>query len=165
MSPYGKYFLIGVLCTLLAVAAMFKVLNLGAPNSFSTPSPTTLAISPDTVVIDRLPSYRTLSGINIAFKGKEKFPQTISTRLAKNLLITSFRATGENAHKSSIRITWDDGTFETVPAGISNRQFPAEKRAKEIVVFGYSVHERQVFHDSSKPGVLNWEIFYEPVEE
>jgi len=164
MLQYCKVFLMGVLCTLFLGFAIFKIFHFGTASDISTPMPKGLVIAPDTVVIDRLPSYITLSGINVDFKGRGKFPQIISTRLAKNVLITSFRATGENAQKSSIKIIWEDGTSETVPAGISNRQFPPEKLAKEIIVFGYSVHERKVFHDTAEPGMLNWEILYEPVE-
>lgn len=164
MSPYGKNFMIGAACTLLLVATTFKIFNAGTTISLGPTETPTLVISPDTVVIDRLPSYKTVNGINVAFNGKEKYPQLVLGTLAKNIVITSFRAEGENAHKSSITITWEDGTIDKISAGVTNRSFPPEKRAKEILVSGYSAHERQLFHDTSKPGILNWEIIYEPIE-
>lgn len=169
MPQYFKPFLLGVLCTIAAVAMILWPLGYDAPSKQADDirgeeKQAALAISEDTVSITSLPSFRSLNGINVPFRGKKRFVQGIAGRYAQNITIAGFRASGENAYKSAIIITWEDGSIELVPAGTANVRFPPEKRAKEIIVQGYSVHERKVFRDSARDGVLNWEIIYEPVE-
>lgn len=168
MLQYLKPFLLGALCTIGAVIIIGWTLGYEMPNRADgieiEGQQATLAIPGDTVSITSLPSYRTLNGINVAFRGQKRYVQNIAGRYAQHITITSFRASGENAYKSAIIITWEDGSLEVVPAGTANMRFPSAKKAKEIVVQGYSVHERKVFRDSGRDGVLNWEIIYEPVE-
>lgn len=163
-----KAFLLGALCTIGAIIIVLWVLGYEPPNRVDRTEvegkETTLAISEDTVSITSLPSYRTLSGINVIFRGKERYAQNIAGRYAQNITITSFRASGENAYKSAVIIIWEDGSIEVVPAGTANLRLSPEKKAKEIIIQGYSVHERKVFRDSARDGVLDWEIIYEPVE-
>lgn len=169
MPKYLKSFLMGVLCTAAAAVMIWWALL-----DHQKPDPGTeiqvedkqepLVISPDTVLITPLPSYRTLNGVNVSFRGRKRYVQNMSGRYARNINIVSFCAAGENANKSAVIITWEDGSVETVSTGTTNFRFPAEKRAKEIAIQGYSMHERKVFQDSFRDGVLNWEILYEPVE-
>jgi hypothetical protein len=157
-----KPFLLGVLCTMMIFAGGYKLWEYYLPN---TAAPITIdTIPPGTVLIDALPTYRTLNGINVSFKGKESFEQPIAGRAAKDIIIVSFKAMGENAGKSTINILWEDGTVERIPAGTMNRRLPSERVAKQITIQGYCVHERKIFRDSSRTGTLNWEIHYQAVE-
>lgn len=167
-----KYFVYGTICTLLLIfmgahisEIDFAIRNNRVNTGELIETSENLLVMPDTVVIEALPTFRTLNGINVPFRGKTSFQQVIVGRYAKNIIIPHFKATGENAHKSVIEITWEDGTIDLIPAGTIERHFPQERRAKKIVIHGYSVHERRVFHDSTKPGVLDWEILYIPAEE
>jgi hypothetical protein len=168
MPKYLKPFLMGALCIVATAIMVLWALDYKRPDPVDgitvEDKQGALAISSDTVLITALPSYRTLNGINVAFRGKKRYLQKFVGRYAQNITIVSFRATGEHAYKSTILITWEDDSTEIVSAGVTNIRFSAEKRAKEIVVQGYSVHERKVFRDSIRDGVLNWEILYEPVE-
>lgn len=170
MRQFLKPFLLGVLCTGVIILVVFLTreheISPGANGNEpeAEKKQTSLAISSDTVLISAIPAYKTLEGSNIAFRGKQRFQQNIAGCYAKRITIVSFRATGENSYKSAIIIRWEDGSLDLVPIGVTNMCFPPDKRAKEIVVQGYSVHERKVFRDSSRDGVLNWEILYEPIE-
>ncbi|WP_371363607.1 hypothetical protein SRRS_44850 [Sporomusa rhizae] len=116
------------------------------------------------VTITPLPSLRIVRGTEVPFKGKIELRQAIAGRAAKDIAIVNFQATGEHADKSVIKIVWDNGEVEKVVPGTNNKRFAPEKRAVEIVVTGYSMHERRLFKDSSRDGMLTWEIRYEPVD-
>jgi hypothetical protein len=99
----------------------------------------------------------------VPFSGKVTLPQAIAGRFAKNLTIVNFSAAGDRAEKSAIKIVWENGEVERITPGTQNKQFAPERRAVEITIEGYSVHERRIFKDSARPGTLTWEIRYEPV--
>ncbi|HMM22249.1 MAG TPA: hypothetical protein PKA10_16130 [Selenomonadales bacterium] len=122
------------------------------------------AVPSDAVTIKTLPPLYTLSGVEVPFEGRAELPLKITGRLAKELHIVGFQATGENAQKSAIRITWEDGGQELIPPGVTNLKLAPDRTAKQISVIGYSMHERRVFKDSSRTGTLSWEIQYSPVD-
>ncbi|CUH96512.1 putative membrane protein [Propionispora sp. 2/2-37] len=119
---------------------------------------------PNAVTVIPLPSLRILSGNHVAFEGTAAFTQSLNGRFAKNLSIIAFEADGEHADKSMIKIVWENGETDMIPPGSKNKTFAPERRAISITVVGYSMHERRIFKDSSRPGTLTWEIHYEPVE-
>jgi hypothetical protein len=164
MTNHIRSFLWGVVCAVFLLVGGFFAWDTYFDGPGQSPILTTNSIPPGTVIIEPLPTYRTFNGINVSFKGKADFQQVIAGRYAQDIRIISFRATGENAEKSSISIVWEDGTTEIVPAGVSERNLGAKKRAKQIIIRGYSMHERKVFQDSAKSGTLNWEIHYQPIE-
>lgn len=122
------------------------------------------AIPSDAVLIMPLPSLQVIRGNGVPFEGKTEFRQAIAGRFAQNIVIVNFQATGEHAEKSAIKIVWENGEVEKVFPGTRNRKFSTDKRAVEISVLGYSMHERHIFKDSSSKGTLSWEIHCEPVE-
>jgi len=119
-----------------------------------------LQVPPGTVKINQLLPLRNLSGTDVAFTGKVELPQKIVGQFAEEIEIVNFQAKGENAKKSAIKIVWDDGEIDMVPPGTTSYRFLPQRRAKQIILIGYSVHERQIFRDSSRPGALTWEIRY-----
>ncbi|HWR42411.1 hypothetical protein [Sporomusa sp.] len=116
------------------------------------------------VSITPLPSLRIIRGTEVPFEGKIELRQAIAGRAAQDISVVNFQATGEHAEKSVIKIVWENGEVEKVYPGTKNKKFIANKRAVEIVVMGYSMHERRLFKDSSRKGTLTWEIRYEPIE-
>lgn len=151
-----KPFVYGVAVTLAIVAGVYF---LGAGGNL----PPTI-VPPGTVTIQSLPPLLTLAGSGVPFEGKIEIPQPLAGQFARELVIVSFQATGENAHKSTVKIIWEDGSVDLIPAGISERKFAPERRAKQISIIGYCFHERRVFHDLPRKGILSWEIRYAPVE-
>jgi hypothetical protein len=135
----------------------------GIPLSDQAVNQSAAAIPTDTVIIKPLPSLRRISGYQVPFSGKVTLPQAIAGRFAKNLTIVNFAAVGDRAEKSAIKIVWENGEVERITPGTQNKQFAPERRAVEITIEGYSVHERRLFKDSARPGTLTWEIRYEPV--
>ena len=130
----------------------------------SSSSPSTsveTAIPFDAVTITPL---RVIRGTEIPFEGKIELRQAIAGNFAQKLIIVNFQASGEHADQSMIKIVWENGEVETVYPGTRDRIFPPEKRAKQITIIGYSVHERRIFQDSNRKGNLTWEIHYEPME-
>lgn len=121
-------------------------------------------VPPGTVTIKNLPPLLTLRGDAVPFQGKTEIVQKLAGRAAAEIVVVAFAAGGENAHKSAIRITWEDGAVETVPPGARNLVFAPQRRAKSIAILGYSFHERRVFKDVPAKGTLTWEIRYAPVE-
>ncbi|MBP2656874.1 MAG: hypothetical protein H6Q73_4443 [Firmicutes bacterium] len=119
-----------------------------------------LQVPPGTVKINALLPLRNLSGTDVAFTGKVELPQKIVGQYAEEIEIVNFQAKGENAKKSAIKIVWDDGEIDMVPPGTASYRFLPQRRAKQIILIGYSMHERQIFRDSSRPGTLTWEIRY-----
>ncbi|MCX7781180.1 MAG: hypothetical protein N2491_09765 [Negativicutes bacterium] len=174
MMPQNmKSFFLGIVVTLLFGAFIFMAidqrdlqLNPGASRfntaTISATQPDKSQYPPDTVKIQPLPPLLSLSG-NVNFEGKAEFPQKLSGTYARGLIIVNFKASGENAHKSAIRISWADGVVETVLPGAANHVFPAERVARQITVVGYSMRERKIFKDSPRAGTVEWEIRYEPV--
>jgi len=130
----------------------------------SPAKPAELAIPSDAVTITPLPSLRIIRGTEVPFEGKTELRQVIDGRFAQNIVVVNFQATGEHAEKSVIKIVWENGEVEKVYPGTRNKKIVSDKRAVEISISGYSMHERRVFKDSSRKGTLTWEIRYEPVE-
>ncbi len=133
-----------------------------APASAAADKP--FIVPPGAVTIKTLPPLLTLRGDAVPFQGKTELVQKLAGRAAAEIVVVAFAAGGENAHKSAIRITWEDGAVETIPPGARNLIFAPQRRAKSIAVLGYSFHERRVFKDIPKKGTLTWEIRYAPVE-
>lgn len=129
------------------------------PNSIQSSIPT------DAVTITPLPTLRIIRGDKVAFEGQTELKQTIGGIFAQELTIVNFQATGENSDKSYIKIVWENGEIEKLYPGTTNKKFAADRRAAEITVAGYSVHERRLFKNSNRPGTLTWEIRYDPVEK
>lgn len=163
-----KSFAVGALAMLILVAAGSMFFT-GKDKSSVIPGTPEKSITEaedlsNKVTITPLPSLRIIRGTEVPFKGKIELRQAIAGRAAKDISIVNFQATGEHADKSLIKIVWDNGEIEKISPGTNNKRFSSEKRAVEIVVIGYSMHERRVFKDSSRDGTLNWEIRYEPVD-
>jgi hypothetical protein len=120
------------------------------------------SVSPDAIKIQPLPPLFILRE-NLTFEGEKEFPQKLVGNYAKNITITNFRVAGENAHKSFIKIVWLDNTSEIIAPEVSNLPLHNEKLVKQIIIYGYSKHERKIFRDSPRPGTINFEIRYESV--
>lgn len=158
MSKF-RYPLVVIGCFLFALFGYFWLTgNSAEPNKGGI-----TAVPSDAVTIKTLPPLYTLSGVNVPFEGRAEFPLKITGRLAKELYIIAFQATGENAQKSVLRITWEDGSQEWIPPGVKDIQLAPDRKAKQITVIGYSMHERRVFKDSPQKGTLSWEVRYSPV--
>lgn len=159
-------FLLGALC-MLVLAGTLYMWRLHMSPAAVTPDVNTAtpSVPPGTVLIKPLEPLHVLADTNRPFRGKKEFPLVIAGKYARYLIVANFQATGENAGKSVMEITWEDGTKDTVPAGTADRHFSPEKRAVKIVIFGYSMHERTIFPDTSQPGTLTWRVLYEPVAE
>lgn len=121
-------------------------------------------VPPGAVAIKVLPPLLTLRGDAVPFRGRTEITPKLAGSMATEIVLVSFSADGENAHKSAVRITWEDGAVQTIPAGAKNLVFPAQRRAKKIAILGYSFHELRVFKDVPQRGTLSWEIRYAPVE-
>lgn len=159
-----KNFLIGAISMLIFVICSYMIFT-GTDKSINTPSDNTknTVIPSDTVVITPLPPLLIIRGTDVAFEGKVELRQAIAGRFAKSIVITDFQATGEHSEKSVIKIVWENGEVEKVYPGTKDKRFLSDKKAVEISIAGYSMHERPIFKDSSRKGILNWEIRYEPV--
>lgn len=120
------------------------------------------AIPPGAVTIKNLPPLLTLRGDEVPFEGRAEIVQQLAGPAVAEVVVVAFSASGENAHKSAIRIEWEDGGVETVPPGSKNLVLSPQRRAKKISVLGYSFHERRVFKDLARKGTLSWEIRYSP---
>jgi hypothetical protein len=160
---HWKSFIAGVLVVLVVSVGAY-LFFVGSKNT-SSPSliapPVETAIPFDAVTITPL---RVISGNQVPFEGKVELRQAIAGNFAKKIIIVNFQASGEHADKSIVRIAWENGEVETVYPGTRDRVFPPEKRATQITIIGYSVHERRIFQDSNRKGNLTWEIHYEPME-
>lgn len=121
-------------------------------------------LSPGSVTIKILPPLLTLRGQDVPFRGRAEFPQDLGGKLAGEIIVVSFGASGENAHKSVIKIAWEDGSVESIPAGAANLTLSPQRRARKISVQGYCFHEQRVFKDVAKKGALSWEIRYAAAE-
>lgn len=162
-----KSFAVGAL-TILVLVAVYMFFtgtekNSGVPGA-PEKSVTEAEDLSNKVTITPLPSLRIVRGTEVPFKGKIELRQAIAGRMAKDITIVNFQATGEHADKSFIKIVWENGEVEKIAPGTNNTNYSPERRAVEIVVTGYSMHERRVFKDSSRDGTLTWEIRYEPVD-
>lgn len=136
-----------------------------APLWHSSANSVQSTIPSDAVTITPLPTLRIIRGDKVAFEGQTELKQAIGGIFAQELTIVNFQATGENAEKSYIKIMWENGEIEKLYPGTANKKFAADRRASEITVVGYSVHERRIFKNSSRPGTLTWELRYDPVEK
>ena len=142
-----------------APPALSSVLDLAGLSADPPP-----ASSPGVVTIRVLPSLYVLRGQDVPFQGRVEIPLDIGGRLVREIVVVAVQAGGENAHKSSVRIVWEDGSVENIPAGAKDIVFPPQRRAKKITVHGYSFHEQRVFKDVPKKGTLFWEIRYAVAE-
>lgn len=158
-----KSFAAGAIIVFVLMAGTY--LFLIGPKDTSSPSlsePVEMAIPFDAVMITPL---RAISGTEIPFEGKVELRQAIAGNFAKKIIVVNFQASGEHADRSILKIVWENGEVETIFPGTRDRVFPPEKRATQITISGYSVHERRVFQDSNRKGSLTWEIHYEPMEK
>lgn len=161
MVKTWKAFALGALFMLVLMVAGYLVYT-GTDRNLPGPSGT-MEETGDKITITPLPTLRIIRGMEVPFTGKAELRQAIAGRAARNLAIVNFQATGEHAEKSFIKIVWENGEVDTVYPGQA-KQFAEDRRAVEIVIQGYSMHERRIFRDSSRQGTLTWEIRYEPVE-
>lgn len=118
----------------------------------------------DKVTITPLPMLRIIRGNEVPFEGKVELRQVFAGRAAREITIVNFQATGEHADKSAIKIVWENGEVEKIAPGAKSKSFSPDRRAVEIVVMGYSMHEQRIFRDTSRKGTLTWEIRYEPID-
>lgn len=174
MPQSWKPFILGVVCAMLLGAAILfgidhraLVIKPDPPKlSFVSPEAANATYPPipsDAVKIQPLPPLVILAGA-VKFEGEKELVQKIAGNLARNITIISFKASGENADKSAIKVVWIDGSVDMIPPGTANIQLPSVKYAKQIIVIGYSMHERKIFKDSPRAGTLEWEIRYEAGE-
>jgi hypothetical protein len=160
---HWRSFIAGVVLVLVLMVGAYLFFGESKENTLSpSPSePVETAIPFDAVTITPL---RVIRGTEVPFEGKVELRQVIAGKFAQKLIVVNFQASGEHADKSILRIVWENGEVETVYPGTRDRVFPPEKRATQITIIGYSVHERRVFKDSNRKGNLTWEIHYEPME-
>lgn len=147
-------FLGGVMVALAVVWAGYVYLG-GEPREATPQAP-----NPGAVTIRVLPSLYVLRAQDVPFQGRVEIPVDIGGKLAREIVVVAFQAGGENAHKSTVRVVWEDGSVETIPAGAKDIAFSPQRRAKKITIHGYSFHEQRVFKDMPKKGTLSWEIRY-----
>lgn len=171
MKPHWKSFIAGSLVMLALLCGLFWYQNHFPRQAATAPPPAaeqsgrqSAADIPNPVTVIPLPALRILSGNQVAFEGTAAFTQSLNGRFGKNLSVIAFDANGEHADKSMIKIVWENGETDIVAPGTRNKVFAPERRAVSITVVGYSMHERRIFKNSSRPGTLTWEIHYEPVE-
>lgn len=162
MPQNWKPFMLGVVCAILIGAIILfgiehRALLPPQPDNLQQQDSMYPPVSPDAVKIQPL-----LAGA-MKFEGKKEFPQRISGNYARNITIVNFKASGENAHKSYIKIIWMDGSVEVISPGTANLQLTPGKNAQQIIVSGYAMHERKIFKDSPRAGILEWEVTYEGV--
>jgi hypothetical protein len=164
MIKSRQSFALGAAFTLLLVLAV----NMFWPVTETKVSPDNAIINTDEladkVTITPLPSLRIIRGNQVPFEGKVELRQAFASRAGRDITIVNFQATGEHADKSAIKIVWENGEVEKIVPGTANKSFAPDRRAVEIVVMGYSMHERPIFRDASRKGTLNWEIRYEPID-
>lgn len=149
-----------LLLGILLAAAAIALSGCGA----SSPAEKPFVVPPGAVTIKTLPPLLTLRGEGVPFQGKTELAQKIAGRAAAEIVVVAFGASGENANKSTLRIVWEDGAVDTIPAGTRDLVLDPRRRAKSITVLGYCFHEQRIFKDVAKKGTLNWEIRYSPVE-
>lgn len=167
MPHNWKAFLLGIVAAMLVGAVILfgmehRLLSV-EPDQPSQSKSAELVYPPDTVKIEALPSLEIAAGV-ATFEGKKELPLKISGNYAKNITIVSFKASGDNAHKSAIKVIWMDGSTETIAPGTSNLALTPGKFAKQIIIAGYSVYERKIFKDSSRRGTVEWDIRYEKAD-
>lgn len=163
MTTPWKYFLTGALSMFIFVVFSYVIYIEIERNSPSQEKSFDSTLNSQAVTIKTLPSLLIMHGTDVAFEGKVELLQPIGGRFAQDIIITNFQATGENAKKSFIKIVWENGEVEKIYPGTKDKQFLG-KRAVEISIVGYSVHERRIFKDSDRKGTLTWEIRYQPIE-
>lgn len=178
MPQSWKPFIMGVVCAmLLGAAVLFGIdyhalvikpdvpkLSSVSPGATGDAKNATYPIPADAVRIQQLPPLVILAG-TVKFEGEKELVQKIAGNLARNITIVSFKASGENANKSTIKVVWTDGSVDMIPPGTANIQLSSGKYAKQIIVIGYSMHERKIFKDSPRAGTVEWEIRYEVAGE
>lgn len=158
-----KNFIIGAVSMLVFIVGSYIMFTESGKNIPTPPDNVKSTVIPsDAVVITPLPPLLIIRGTDVAFEGKVELRQAIAGRFAQGIVITNFQATGEHAEKSMIKIVWENGEVEKIYPGTKDKRFLSNKRAVEISILGYSMHERPIFKDSSRKGTLTWEIRYEP---
>lgn len=164
MVKSWQSFVLGAVFMLLTVLAV----NMVFPITEKQISPETARINTEElanrVTITPLPTLRIIRGNQVPFEGKVELRQAFAGRAGRDITIVNFQAAGEHADKSLIKIVWENGEVEKLPPGTVNKTFSPDRRAVEISVIGYSMHERPIFRDSSRKGTLTWEIRYEPID-
>ncbi len=164
MVKTWKFFALGALSMLVLMIAGYLIFTAIDKNLPDASGQTEGMGNSNTVTITPLPSLRIIRGTEVSFEGKTELRQAIAGRAARNLTVVSFQATGEHADKSFIKIVWENGETDKVYPDTPEKKFAEDRRAVEISITGYSMHERRILRDSSRPGTLTWEIRYEPVE-
>jgi hypothetical protein len=157
-----------LVCTILFAACIIALTACGQSGG-ELPTPASLSakpfvVPPDAVSIKPLPPLLTLHGDEVPFEGRTEIVQRLAGNAATEIVVVAFHAAGENANRSEIRIVWEDGGVETIPPGAKNLVLAPQRRARQIIVRGYSFHERRVFKDAAKKGTLSWVIRYAPAE-
>ncbi|MBP2634382.1 MAG: hypothetical protein H6Q72_289 [Firmicutes bacterium] len=164
MIKSWQSFVLGAVIMLLAVLAM----NMVYPVTEKQVIPETAIINTEDlankVTITPLPTLRIIRGNQVPFEGKVELRQVFAGRAGRDITIVNFQAAGEHADKSLIKIVWENGEVEKLAPGTVNKTFSPDRRAVEIAVIGYSMHERPIFRDASRKGTLTWEIRYEPID-
>lgn len=150
-----------MLLVVLAVNMVFPITEKKISPETSTINTEELA---NKVTITPLPTLRIIRGNQVPFEGKTELRQVFAGRAGRDITIVNFQATGEHADKSAIKIVWENGEVEKIAPGTTNKSFSPDRRAVEVVVIGYSMHEQRIFRDTSRKGTLTWEIRYEPVD-
>lgn len=164
MVKSWQSFALGALSMLLVVVAvymLFPVMEKKFNPENSMISNEELA---NKVTITPLPTLRIIRGNQVPFEGKVELRQALAGRAAQDITIVNFQATGEHADKSVIKIVWENGEVERIVPGATNKSFSPDRRAVEIVVIGYSMHEQRIFRDINRKGTLTWELRYEPID-
>ncbi|MEG6586616.1 hypothetical protein [Dendrosporobacter sp. 1207_IL3150] len=165
MLKHWKPYIVGAF-TMFIVLIGFYVFFVDPKESTMHSSPKSIQanIPSDSVTITPLPTLRIIRGERVPFEGKVELKQAIAGLFAQDLVVVNFQVTGENSEKSFIKIVWENGEVEKLYPGTTNKIFSPSRRAVEITVVGYSIHERRLFKDSNRKGTLTWEIRYDPVE-
>ncbi len=164
MVKSWQSFALGALSMLLVVVAVYMLFPVMEKKLHPENSMISNEELANKVTITPLPTLRIIRGNQVAFEGKVELRQALAGRAARDITIVNFQATGEHADKSVIKIVWENGEVEKVTPGATNKSFSPDRRAVEIVVMGYSMHEQRIFRDINRKGTLTWELRYEPID-
>ena len=164
MVKSWQSFVLGAISMLLVVLAVNMVFPVTEKQVSPEPGIINTENLANKVTITPLPSLRIIRGNQVPFEGKVELRQVFAGRAGRDITIVNFRATGEHADKSLIKIVWENGEVEKIAPGTVNKSFSPDRRAVEIVVIGYSMYEHPIFRDTKRKGTLTWEIRYEPID-
>lgn len=164
MNEFIKPFSYGAAVALVLSLAVYGWFGVGRGNADVPFQSAQASLVAEAVQIKVLPPLLRAAGEAVPFEGTVELPLKIAGDYAQELYIVSFAAQGENAHKSALKIVWADGSQEVIPAGARDIRFTPERRAKEISLVGYCMHERRIFKDLPRKGTMSWELRYAPVQ-